>query len=135
MTYQPEFIATAVKMFSALLLVMGIFFGSFYLLRRVVRRGGAGPGRELIKIIDRSYLEPKKKILLVEVSGEFLVLGITNDRISLLTKIEDKDGVQQLSKKGPMGASVSFSSHLSRLMAKLRESGPEKEASSVPNIP
>ena len=59
---QPDFIATAIKMFSALLLVLGIFMGSFYLLRRFLKRDVPGRGKKIIRIIDRSYIGVKKKV-------------------------------------------------------------------------
>ena len=93
---QPDFIATAIKLFSALLLVLGIFIGVIYLLRRVLKRDAAVPGRKLIRIIDRSYIGVKKSVALMEVSGKILVLGVTNDHISLLTLIEDPDSVERL---------------------------------------
>lgn len=128
---QPDFIATAIKMFSALLLVLGIFIGSVYLLRRVVKRDVAVPGRKLIRIIDRTYIGVKKSVTLVEVSGTVLVLGVTNDRISLLTQIEDPDSIEKLKDTHATGAPASFSNHLSRLLTKARDGRTGKEASSA----
>ncbi len=131
---QPDFIATAIKMFSALLLVLGIFMGSFYLLRRVLKRDVAAPGRRFIRIIDRSYIGVKKSVTLVEVSGKVLVLGVTNDHISLLTQIEDPDSVAQLKGTRTTGVPMSFSNHLSRLLKKASDGRTRKEASSVQAI-
>ncbi len=128
---QPDFVTTAIKMFSALLLVLGIFMGAIYLLRRVMKRDVAVPGRKLIRIIDRTYIGVKKSVTLVEVSGKVLVLGVTNDRISLLTQIEDPDSIEKLKDAHATGAPVSFSSHLSRLLTNVRDGRTGKEASST----
>jgi len=122
MSYSPDFLATAIKMFSALLLVLGILLGSFYVLRRLSKRDGAALQRNLIHVVDRTYIGVKKSITLVEVSGEFLVLGVTSDRISFLTRIEDQDRIQTLKSNGPAGTPKSFSNHLNQLLAKVRVS-------------
>jgi flagellar biogenesis protein FliO len=57
---------------------------------------------------------------LVEVPGTVLVLGVSNDNISLLTKIEDPSVVdairQQTSRLTP-----SFSDHLQRLTTRFKQ--------------
>ena len=128
---QPDFITTAIKMFSALLLVLGIFLGSFYLLRRLLKRDVASPGGKFIRIIERSYIGVKKNVTLVEVSGKILVLGVTSDRISLLTQIEDPGSIEQIKKSSANGAPMSFSNHLSRLLTNVRDSRAGKNAVSV----
>lgn len=131
MTYHPDFIATAIKMFSALFLVLGIFLGAFYLLRRFVKRDGVAPGRKFINIIDRTYIGVKKSVTLVEVAGKILVLGVTNDHISLLTQIEDQDSIEQLKTSNPAGVSMSFASHLTRMLSRVKEGKPGKGASTL----
>ncbi len=128
---QPDFITTAIKMFSALLLVLGIFLGSFYLLRRLMKRDLSSPGKKIIRIIDRNYIGVKKSVTLVEVPGKILVLGVTNDHISLLTQIEDPDSIEQIKESNTNGAPMNFSSHLSRLLTKVRDSRTGKKAASV----
>ena len=128
---QPDFIATAIKRFSALLLVLGIFMGLFYLLRRFLKRDVTGPGQKIIRIIDRSYIGVKKSVTLVEVPGKILVLGVTSDRISLLTHIEDPDSIEQIKESSASGAPLSFSNHLSRLLTNVRDSRTGKEAVSA----
>jgi len=128
---QPDFITSVIKMFSALLLVLGIFMGSFYLLRRVLKRDVADPGKKNIRIIDRSYIDVKKSVMIVEVSGQVLVLGVTNDQISLLTQIEDPENIAQLKNNTTTGGSRSFSSHLNRLLEKVKDGGAGKKGPSA----
>ena len=71
MIAQPDFITTAIKLFSALLLVLGLFMGGVYLLRRVVKRDGTVPGGKLIRVIDRSYIGVKKSVTLVKCPARF----------------------------------------------------------------
>lgn len=121
MSHQPDIIMTAIKMFSALLLVLGIFMGSFYVLRRFTKRDMASADNKPIRIIDKSYIGVKKNVTLVEVSGLVLVLGVTQDRISLLTKIEDQVQIDLLKKTDSRQRPASFTGQLNRLLAKFQQ--------------
>jgi flagellar biosynthetic protein FliO len=92
----------------------------FYLLKRFLRREGGGSGNPLIRVIASQYLGIKKNIALVEVAGTVLVLGVSNDNISLLTKIEDQgalDAIRQQSSR----LTPSFSDHLQRLTTRFKQ--------------
>lgn len=128
MTYQPDFFTTAIRMFSALLLVLGIILVAFYLFRKLAKRNVMPSGINFIRIIDRSYIGVKKSITLVEVSGKFLVLGVTNDRISLLTQIEDSDSLMLLNKTTTESPSSGFKSQLNRLLDKSKNSSKKMDA-------
>lgn len=128
---QADVVTTAIKLFSTLLLVLGIFMGSFYLLRRMVKRDGGIRGRSVIRMIDRSYIGVKKSVALVEVPGKILVLGITDQRISLLAQIEDPVRIKELRETNVTGSPGSFSSHLSRLLTKSKDGREAKKALSV----
>jgi len=130
MTYEPDFFATAIRMFSALLLVLGIFLGSFYVLRRLLKRDGVTQGTSLMRTLDKTYLGVKKSVTLVAVCDKILVLGVTNDRISLLSEIDDPDSVVKLKQTGS-GPPMSFKNHLGRLLSKGREGGIGKDTSST----
>jgi flagellar biosynthetic protein FliO len=133
MTYYPDFFTSAFKMFSALLLVLGILLGCFYLMRRLVHREGIAAGTKSARIIERTPIGVKKNITIVAVADRVLVLGVTHDRISLLTEIEDQDSVERLTNRESEGISASFTSHLSRLLKKARQGdgGPQTSPSQV----
>ena len=76
MTYHPDFFTSAFKMFSALLLVLGILLVCFYLMRRLVNRDGIVPGNPLTRIINRTPIGVKKNITIIEVADRILVLGL-----------------------------------------------------------
>ncbi len=94
-----DLFSSTVKMLSALCIVLALIVLLYYLLNRFFpgEKGFGGNGK-LIKIIATDYLGPKKSVLIVEVAGEFLVLGSTNYTISLLGKIEQKEILDKLNK-------------------------------------
>lgn len=119
MNTAPDVLSSALQMLTALGIVVGGLLVVFYLLRRFLKRDvGGGKGR-LIRVIASQYIGIKKNITLVEVPGTILVLGISNDKISLLTKIEDKE-IQENLRQEVTGITPSFSDHLQRLTTRFR---------------
>jgi len=56
------------------------------------RNGGSGAG---IRVLTSKLIAPQKYVSLVEIGGEVLALGVTNQQITFLAKIEDKELVKQ----------------------------------------
>ncbi len=74
----------------------------------------------MIRVIASQYIGIKKNIALVEVPGAVLVLGVSNDTIALLTKIEDP-GVLDGIKQETLRITPSFSDHLQRLTIRFKQ--------------
>jgi flagellar biogenesis protein FliO len=58
-----------------------------------------------VNVLGSGFLGPKKNIVLVEVAGEVLVLGMSQDNISLLTNITDPEKIEEIKSKGGKGGS------------------------------
>ena len=101
-----ELVPSSLKMLSMLALVLGIMFLLFfgfkkYVLKNTMFRGGG----KLVNVLGSGFLGPKKNIVLVEVAGEVLVLGMSQDNISLLTNITDPEKIEEIKSKGGKGGS------------------------------
>jgi flagellar biosynthetic protein FliO len=119
MNTAPDALSTTLQMLTALATVLGGLLVVFYLMKRFLRRDAGGSGNPLIRVIASQYIGVKKNIALVEVPGTVLVLGISNDTIRLLTKIEDQSVVDALRQKTPR-LTPSFSEHLQRLTTRFK---------------
>ena len=53
-------------------------------------------GGNLVQVLSTSFLAPKKNIALVEVAGEILVLGVSDQNISLLTSIREPRRIDEI---------------------------------------
>jgi flagellar protein FliO/FliZ len=116
----PDVISTTVQMLMALAIVLGGLFVVFYFVKRFLKRDVSGSGDPLIRVIANQYIGVKKNIALVEVPGAVLVLGMSNDNISLLSKIEDPgvlDGIKQETSR----MTPSFADHLQRLTTRFKQ--------------
>jgi len=119
MNMAPDAISTTLQMLTALAIVLGGLFVVFYLVKRFLKREVSASGNPLIRVIASQYIGIKKNIALVEVPGAVLVLGVSNDTIALLTKIEDPgvlDGIKQETSR----ITPSFSDHLQRLTTRFK---------------
>lgn len=79
---------TLLKVFGALLLTVGLMLLLAASFRRFgLNRAGTRQGA-LISIIDTKMVAPKKYITVVQIADQTLALGITDQQISLLTRLE-----------------------------------------------
>lgn len=113
----PELFSSLLKIISALAAMVGVMIVAAYLFQKIVKKGGGGINdRELIKILSSKYLGPKSSIMLINVLGNVMVIGVSSSNISLLTEIVDSESLEQLKEvQEQKGKSLSFSGYLKRL--------------------
>jgi len=116
----PDMASTALQMLTALGVVLGGLIIVFYFMKRFLKRDVGGSKEQLIKVIASQYVGIKKNISLVEIPGSILVVGVSNDNISLLTKIEDKVVLDDLRQENSR-ITPSFSEHLQRLTGRFKQ--------------
>ena len=120
MNTTPEIVSTAFRMLAALGLVLGGLLVCVYFIKRFLKKDVGGSKEQLIKVIASQYIGIKKNISLIEIPGSILVVGVSSDNISLLTKIEDEivlDGLRQEKSR----IAPSFSDHLQRLAGRFKQ--------------
>ena len=83
-----NFLQAFYKMIVILVLITCAIFVLLYLLKRFRLKALSLKKVAQIRLVSRLHLSPKKFIALVEVSGQWLVLGVGSDSITLLTKLE-----------------------------------------------
>lgn len=96
--------ASGMNMLMMFSLVLGLIFILFFLFKKFVLKNTLfGKGGQLIQVLGSGFIGPKKNIALVEVAGEVLVLGISNDNISLLGNISDPKRIERIKSAGVDG--------------------------------
>ena len=120
MNGSPDLFSTAIKMMSALGIVLACMFVAFYFMKRFMNRDTVSSKAKLIKVLANTYIGVKKSVSLIEVPGSVLVVGITNDKISLLTKIEDKEVLESICLSDERKSQTSFSDHLQKLSSRFK---------------
>lgn len=81
-----------VKMIVALVVVIACIYGGMYLLGRVMGKRGKGAvaGRNL-ELIESTYVGPKKTVSLLRVGEKAVLVGVTDNGISMLTELDKTD--------------------------------------------
>ena len=89
--------SASLKMASTLVLVLGLMFVVFHLFKKFGLKNSVfgGEGKP-IKVLSTGFLAPRKSIALVEIAGDVLVIGISNDQISLLSNVQDPERIEQI---------------------------------------
>jgi flagellar biogenesis protein FliO len=115
MTGSPELLPSAVNMIAALAVVLGGLFLLVHLARRyLLQRQGPLAGPPLVRVLASHPLGVKKSIALVDVPGCVLVLGLSGDRIQMLSRIQDPDVLERV-RSSAACVPASFTEHLMRL--------------------
>jgi flagellar biosynthetic protein FliO len=88
--------SSGLKMVTTLSLVLGLIFLLFFGFKKYVLKNTAFGGGKLVQVLSTNFLAPKKNIALVEVAGEILVLGVSDQNISLLTSIREPGRIEEI---------------------------------------
>ena len=117
-----DFILSILKMLTALALVLGLMVAVVYFLKKFM--GGAAGGAEdaeHIKILSTRHVDPKNRIVLLDVLGNVFVVGISPGSISLLTEVVDEKSLERLKGfRGGAGTQPAFMDHFTLYKRKLR---------------
>ncbi len=84
----PGLIGVIFKMIFALAMVLGLFFLALHGARKLRALQEKACGSNLIKILATKGIAPKKYVSVIEVGGEIIVLGMSESSVSLLTRMD-----------------------------------------------
>lgn len=84
----PALAASLGQMLLGLALVVALLLASLWLLKRVAGpRGGAGP----LKVLGVTAVGARERVVMVEVAGKVLVLGVAPGRVNTLHSLDVSD--------------------------------------------
>ena len=109
----PELVTAAAKMIGVLIIIVGGLLAFNMYSKRFFRNGVSGAGKKMVKVLEHTPVGIKKSVTLVRVPGAVLVLGVTNDRITLLDRVDSQD-YEELAKTISTEGMPSFKDHLKK---------------------
>ena len=86
----------AIQMALALLLLLGVIFVAYLLLKKFGPRMGLPARSESLKIVGQLAIGPKRSVVLVRFLNRVLVLGVTEHNINLLTEAKTDHDAPEL---------------------------------------
>lgn len=112
---EPELFSSALRLILALAIVLGVLFALFYLLKKMAITPRNMGGRGAMQLMDHMYIGIKKNITVVKIPGSLLVLGVTNEQITLLATITDPETIKEFEVQTEKGRNTSFSQHMQKI--------------------
>jgi flagellar biogenesis protein FliO len=93
-----------------------------WVVRKLMKKTGAGvDDGHAIRVLSTRYLGPKSNIMLVDVLGQVIVVGVTGSQISMLTTITDEDALERVkSSRGGERESQAFLDQITLYKRKLK---------------
>lgn len=92
-----SFIWSFFKMLFALAIVIAMMIGTAFVLKKYFYRAPeTGGGNQMIRILSTRYIDPKNSILLIDVLGQVMLLGVSANQISPLGTISDPKALEKL---------------------------------------
>jgi len=134
MNEAPDLTMAAIKMVLSLALVLAILYLAYRWTRRSLPAGTAGGKGRLIQVLGSQYLGVKKSITVVRVPGNILVLGIGNEQINLLTKIDDPNVMAAFTSESERdGRAGGFKDQLQRMLRPMQTRCDRIDANDTPS--
>jgi flagellar biosynthetic protein FliO len=109
------------KMLAALALVIALMIGAMVVLKKFFFQSPAAlGGNSMIHVISYCHLGPKSSILLIEVLGKAILLGVSDHQMSMLTTITDSEAIERMKDTSMKHSTGPASDPLSRYRALIR---------------
>src|SRR4030042_2132094 len=76
-----------IRVFLSLFLIIGLIYLSLFLLKKSSLSLKKNRTGDLIQVLEKCYISPKKGIFIVKIGSKLLALGVTETQINLLSEI------------------------------------------------
>ncbi|WP_341675310.1 flagellar biosynthetic protein FliO [Niveibacterium sp. SC-1] len=109
------------SMLLGLLVVLALLYGLMYVLKRVQSHGGA---QSALRVIGGASVGPRERVVLVEVAGKVLVLGVAPGSVTALDQLPAEQFARTpadtSSPAAGKSAATDFASRLAEMLRKPR---------------
>jgi len=102
-TRSYDLLGSSIRMIGALGVVLGLIWLVLWLARRFFTQRPLLSGGHVINVLASRHIAPKKQIVVVDVEGQRLVLGVAGDSITFLTRLESGEDFDEDSSTGGDG--------------------------------
>ena len=118
-----------VKMVSALVIVIfSIYFGVYLLKKFMGRRYGGGSRQKILEVLESTYVGPKKMVSLVRVADKSVLIGVTDQNISVLTELDAARTAELVAEETEtLDRAAGFGGFLKAASDKIKEMGTKKD--------
>ncbi len=87
----PHTYGLIARMAFSLIIVIGLIWGVVLLLRRISGKRVSGAAKSFIKVLERSYIAPKKAVYVIQVGNRTLAVGVTDAQMTTLAELDPEE--------------------------------------------
>ncbi|MBU0729187.1 MAG: flagellar biosynthetic protein FliO [Proteobacteria bacterium] len=102
-------VTALLKVVGSLVLVIGLMLLLVSFIKKLGLSGNRIKSSSLISVLDTRMIAPKKFVAVLEVANEFILVGITDQQINLLSKLENTDVLSHMKKDHSVNPSITSS--------------------------
>lgn len=110
------------KMLSALVVVLFALYGSVYLLKKGMgKKFASGKNGCALEVLESTFVAPRKTVSLLRVADRAVLIGITDQQISVLTELSVEQTAELQKTQTEIPASVGFTEILASASKKVKD--------------
>ena len=115
-------VSSILRMLSALVVVVICIYGAVFALKRFMGRKIAGRGSQgILEVLETAHLGPKKMVSVVRVADRSVLVGITENQITLLTELDETKTAEITASDAQPVVHASFGEMLKTATDKIKE--------------
>ncbi|MBN2333713.1 MAG: flagellar biosynthetic protein FliO [Deltaproteobacteria bacterium] len=92
----PNLLSSGLRIFGVLAVLVALILFSYRPIKRLLRKTGGTADERLVTVLQTVPIGMKRQVMFLDIAGEVLVVGISGDTLSMLTKIDDPEKVEAL---------------------------------------
>lgn len=115
--------SSILKMVSALVVVVICIYGAIFALKKLMGRKitGRSGSEGILEVLETAHLGPKKMVSVVRIADRSVLIGVTDNQISLLSELDEVRTAQITTAPEQEIASRSFGDLLKSATARIKE--------------
>jgi len=130
---------SGMRMFAVLAALIALILIGYRPVKKMLQKSGNAPDNSLVRILQTIPIGMKRQIMFLDVADEVLVVGLSGDQMTMLTRISDPEKLESLrllrhsgSGKKPFLSSLRSFSGAARLVSRDADSEPPTGKGNMP---
>ena len=120
-----------IRMICALIVVICCIYGGIFLLKRSMGKKYAGSGNNILEVLETTCVAPKKTISLVKVMDKSVLIGVTENGISILTELDAEQTEKVLAAQASPEEDIDFKKSFMTAWDKILKISPGKKETAL----
>ncbi len=99
----PDFWFMMLKSIGMLCIVIALLIGVLFIFKQITEKRGGKINKNLIKLLSSLHVAPKERVMLLDVMGKKILIGVTQQSINCLAVLDGAGGIEAVEDKPDSG--------------------------------